>query len=149
MLKNLDPLLHADLLHALRAMGHGDDLVLCDSNFPADGSARGTTLGTPLRLDGVGLARAVRTVLSVMPLDTFVDDSARRMEVVGEPGTVPPVISEAQHEIDQAEGKPWPIGALERFAFYERAKKAYCIIATGEPRFYGNLILKKGVIPPP
>ena len=71
------------------------------------------------------------------------------MEVVGDPDTVLPVQSEVQAEIDQAEGKPWPMGSIERFAFYERAKQAYCVIATGELRFYGCFVFTKGVIPPP
>ena len=70
MLKNLDPLLNADILHALRAMGHGDEVVICDANFPADSVARATALGKLLRMDGVDSARAVRAVLSVLPLDT-------------------------------------------------------------------------------
>ena len=149
MLKNIDPLLNADVLYALRAMGHGDDVVLCDTNFPGDAVARQTVLGRLLRIDGVEAARAARAVLSVLPLDTFVDHAALRMEVVGEPGTVPPVQTEVQAEIDRAEGKPWPMGSIERFVFYERAKQAYCVIQTGERRFYGCFVLKKGVIPPP
>jgi L-fucose mutarotase len=105
MLKNLDPLLNADVLYALRAMGHGDDLVLCDINFPADAVARRTVLGRLLRIDGVSAARAI---LSVLPLDSFVDDAALRMEVVGQPDEVPPVQAEVQGEIDRAEGSPGP-----------------------------------------
>ena len=148
MLKNLDPLLNADVLYALRAMGHGDDLILCDTNFPADSVARQTVLGKLLRIDGVNAARATRAILSVLPLDTFVDDAALRMEIVGQPDEVPPVQVEVQREIDQAEGKSWPMGSIERFAFYERAKQAYCVVATGETRFYGCFLFKKGVIPP-
>ena len=148
MLKGIDPLLNADVLYALRAMGHGDDLVLCDTNFPADSVARQTVLGDLLRIDGVSAARAARAILSAMPLDTFVDDAALRMEIVGRPGEIPPVQTEVQAEIDRAEGRAWPLGSIERFAFYERARKAYCVIATGERRFYGCFIFKKGVIPP-
>ena len=85
MLKGLSPLLNADVLHALRAMGHGDDLIICDSNFPADSIARQTRLGTPLRIENVTAAQAAAAVLSVYPLDTFVDDAAARMEIVGKP----------------------------------------------------------------
>jgi L-fucose mutarotase len=148
MLKNLDPLLNADLLHALRAMGHGDELVLCDTNFPADAVARRTTLGRLLRIDGVDAARAARAILSVLPLDSFVDQPALRMEVVGQPGEIPPVQAELQAEIDRAEGRVWPMGSIERFAFYKRARQAYCVVATGERRFYGCFIFAKGVIPP-
>lgn len=148
MLKGLDPLLSADLLQVLRAMGHGDELTICDANFPADSVARLTTSGKLIRLDGVEVARALRAVLSVLPLDSFVACPAHRMEVVGDPATIPPVMVEAQAEIDRAEGRLRPMGALERFAFYERAKRSYAVVATGEPRFYGNVILTKGVIPP-
>lgn len=148
MLKNIDPLLNAELLYALRAMGHGDDLVICDTNFPADSVARETVLGELLRIDGVSAGEAARAILSVMPLDAFVDEPALRMEIVGKPDEIPPVQAEVQEAIDQAEGKSWPMGSIERFAFYERARKAYCVVATGEGRFYGCFILKKGVIPP-
>jgi L-fucose mutarotase len=148
MLKNIDPLLNADVLCALRAMGHGDALVLCDTNFPADSVARQTALGRLLRIDGVDAPRAARAILSVLPLDTFVDHAAFRMEVVGKPDEVPPVQAEVQREIDRAEGKASPMGSIERFAFYERAQQAYCVIATGERRFYGCFVFQKGVIPP-
>jgi L-fucose mutarotase len=148
MLKNIDPLLNADVLYALRAMGHGDALVLCDTNFPADSVARQTVLGRPLRIDGVDAARAARAILSVLPLDSFVDHAAFRMEVVDKPDEVPAVQAEVQREIDRAEGKASPMGSIERFAFYERARQSYCVIATGERRFYGCFVFQKGVIPP-
>lgn len=148
MLKNIDYRLNADVLQALRAMGHGDDVVLCDTNFPADSVARQTVIGKLLRIDNVTAARAARAVLSVMPLDSFVDKPAGRMEIVGKPNEVPPVQQEVQAEIDRAEGRSWPMGSIERFAFYDLAKKAYCVIQTGETRFYGCFIFKKGVIPP-
>ena len=148
MLKNLDPLLNADLLGALRAMGHGDDIVLCDTNFPADSIARQTVLRRLLRVDNTSAARVARAILSVMPLDAFVEYPAQRMEIVGNPAEVPPVQAEVQAEIDRAEGRSWPMGSIERFAFYERAKRAYCVVATGERRFYGCFVFKKGVIAP-
>jgi L-fucose mutarotase len=153
LLLRIDSALNPDLLYALRAMGHGDELVICDTNFPADAVARQTAYGRLLRIDNVTAARAVRAVLSVMPLDTFVETPAERMEVVGRPDEVPPVQQEMQAEIDLAVRREfgrdtWPMGSLERFAFYERARGAYAILVTGERRFYGNVILKKGVIPP-
>ncbi|GLR86331.1 RbsD/FucU family protein [Bradyrhizobium iriomotense] len=148
MLKSIDPLLNADVLHALRAMGHGDDLVLCDTNFPADSVARQTVLGRLLRIDNVSASRAARAILSVLPLDSFVDKPASRMQVVDQPNEIPQVQREVQAEIDAAEGRPLPLGSVERFAFYELAKKSYCVIQTGERRFYGCFIFKKGVIPP-
>jgi L-fucose mutarotase len=147
MLKSIHPLLNADVLHALRAMGHGDDLILCDTNFPADSVARQTRLGKLLRIDAPA-AVVANAVLSVYPLDSFVDDSAARMEIVGSPGEIPDVQREVQTEIDVAEGKSWPMISIERFAFYERAKKAYCVIQTGERRFYGCFAFRKGVIAP-
>ena len=148
MLKSINPLLNADALYALRAMGHGDDLVLCDANFPADSVARQTVLGRVIRIDGVGTAEAARAILSVLPLDAAVDAPARRMEVAGHPDELPPVQQEMQREIDRAEGKSYPMGSIERFAFYEEARKAYCVIATSERRFYGCFLFKKGVIAP-
>jgi L-fucose mutarotase len=148
MLKSIDPILNADVLYALRAMGHGDDLVLCDTNFPADAVARQTVLGRLLRIDNVTAARAARAVLSVLPLDSFVEKPASRMEIVDQPDEIPPVQLEVQKEIDAAEGRSLSMGSVERFAFYERAKNAYCVIQTGERRFYGCFIFKKGVIAP-
>ena len=147
MLKNIDPALNADVLHALRAMGHGDTLVISDTNFPSDSVAKQTVHGKLLRIDA-SAAEVVRAVLSLYPLDTFVDDSAARMEIVGKPDEIPPVQKEVQKEIDKAEGKAWPMISVERYAFYERAKQAYCVIQTGERRFYGCFAFRKGVVPP-
>ncbi|SAK93244.1 transport protein RbsD/FucU [Caballeronia hypogeia] len=146
MLKNIDPLLNADILYALAAMGHGDEVVICDAHFPADSVARRTVLGRVLRVDGASAPRAVRAVLSVLPLDTFVDDPASRMEIVGDATALPAVQREAQREVDDASGRELPLAPIERFAFYERAKNAYCVIATGEARGYGCFIFKKGVM---
>lgn len=147
MLKHIDPLLNADLLHALRSMGHGDDIVVCDTNFPADSMARQTVYGKLLRIDA-DAGRAVRALLSIMPLDSFVDHPANRMEVSGNPKELLDVHKDVQAEIDRAEGKPWPMGSIERFAFYEAAKKSYCVLQTHERRFYGCFIFKMGVIAP-
>ena len=148
MLKGIDPILNADVLFALRAMGHGDDLIITDTNFPADSVARQTRLGRLLRIENVTAAAAARAILGVYPLDTFVDDAAARMELVDTPDAIPPVQTEVQAEIDAAEGRPWPMIAIERYAFYERAKSAYCVIQTGERRFFGCFAFRKGVIPP-
>jgi L-fucose mutarotase len=83
-----------------------------------------------------------------MPLDSFVDKPALRMEVVGKPNEIPQVQVEVQKEIDAAEGRAWPMGSIERMAFYVQAKKAYCVVQTGERRFYGCFVFKKGVVPP-
>ena len=148
MLKGIDPRLNADVLYALRAMGHGDYLVLSDTNFPSDSVAKETKVRRLLRMDNLTSAEAAEAILSVMPLDTFIDNAAERMEIVGKPKEIPPVQKEVQKVIDKAEGKSWPLKSIERFAFYERAKKAYCVIQTGERRFYGCFVLTKGVIPP-
>jgi L-fucose mutarotase len=148
MLKGIDNRLNADVLGALRAMGHGDVLIISDTNFPADSIARQTTLGTLLRMENLTAGQAATAVLSVLPLDTFVDDFAGRMEIVGDPATVPPVQAEVQAAIDHAEGKPRPMISIERFAFYDMAKTAYAVIQTGERRFYGCFMFRKGVIPP-
>ena len=147
MLKNIDPLLNAEVLQVLRAMGHGDDLVICDTNFPAASVAAETVSGELLHIDRPA-AEVVRAVLSVMPIDTFVDDAAARMEVVGEPGTILPVMEEVQHEVDAANGTPLRMIGVERFTFYDRAKKAYAVIQTHERRFYGCFAFRKGVIGP-
>ncbi|WP_299596339.1 RbsD/FucU domain-containing protein [uncultured Tateyamaria sp.] len=145
MLKGIDPILNAGVLYALRAMGHGDDLIIADTNFPSDSVARETVLGEVLRIDRPAAA-VVRAVLSVYPIDTFVDDAAARMEVVGEPDTILPVMEEVQAEVSAVEG-PTLLG-IERYAFYERAKQAYAVIQTGERRFYGCFALRKGVVGP-
>jgi L-fucose mutarotase len=143
MLKGLDPLLGADLLHALRSMGHGDDLVIVDANFPA------ATMGRRvIPMDGVSATRALEAVLSVMPLDDFVDEPCARMQVVDDPDAVPEICKEFQAIIDRAEGKRFRLAAIERFAFYERARQAFAVVATGETRLYGNVLLKMGVVRP-
>ncbi|MDT8856594.1 RbsD/FucU family protein [Paracoccaceae bacterium Fryx2] len=148
MLKTLDNRLNADVLHALRAMGHGDTLVIADANFPADAIARRTVLGKLLRMDNLTAAEAVQAVLSLLPLDTFTDDFAGRMQVVGAPSDIPAVQAEVQARIDAAEGRPRPMTGIERFDFYDRARAAYAVIQTGERRFYGCFIFRKGVIAP-
>ena len=147
MLKGLDPLLNAEVLHALCAMGHGDDLILCDTNFPAESVARDSMWGELLRID-MPAPRVARAVLSVYPLDSFVDDAAATMQVGDDPSANPPVHQEVQAEIDAAEGKSGPLLPIDRFAFYDRSRAAFAVIQTQETRFYGNFALRKGVIPP-
>jgi L-fucose mutarotase len=143
MLKGIDPLLHADLLHVLRAMGHGDELAIVDANFPA------TTMGRRVvRMDGVSATRALEAVLSVLPLDDFVEAPCTRMEVVGDPDAVPEICAAFQAIVDRSESRHLELARLERFAFYARAREAFALIQTGETRLYGNLLVKKGVIRP-
>ena len=148
MLKGIDNRLNAEVLACLRAMGHGDVLIVADTNFPSDSVARATVTGQLLRMENLTSAEAVQAILSVLPLDTFVDDFAGRMEIVGDPTSIPPVQAEVQAEIDRAEGKPRPMISIERFAFYDMAREAYAVIQTGERRFYGCFMFHKGVIPP-
>ena len=146
MLKGIDPLLNANVLGVLRAMGHGDDLIITDTNFPSDSVARQTVYGSLLRIDA-SAADVVQAVLSVMPIDTFVDDAAARMEVVDEPKTILPVMTDVQDKVSAVDG-PNRMLPIERFSFYDRAKNAYAIIQTGERRFYGCFAFRKGVIGP-
>lgn len=140
MLLGLDPLLSPDLLHALAAMGHGDRIVLVDANYPA---TRGRRL---IAMPGIDVVRALKAVLSVLPCDSFVPDPAAIMQVVGDPHAIPPVVAE-MNTILGARG--WPAAAgIERHAFYAAAESAYAIVQTGERRFYGNILLTKGVVPP-
>jgi L-fucose mutarotase len=142
MLKGIDPALGPDLLAILRAMGHGDEIVIADSNFPAASTARRL-----VRADGISGTRLARAIAAIMPIDDFVPNAAFTMAVVGKPDEVPPIVNEFA-TILKAAGYKGAIEPIERFAFYERAAKAYAIVATGEQRLYANLILKKGVVPP-
>ncbi len=147
MLKGINPLLNAEVLYVLRSMGHGDDLIIADTNFPGESIAKLTGHGKLLRIDR-DAAEVVNAVLSVYPLDTFVDDAAARMEVVGSPDEIMEVQTEVQAEINSANGTPLPMSSIERYAFYERAKQAYAVIQTHERRFYGCFAFRKGVVPP-
>ena len=147
MLKGIDHRLNADVLYALRAMGHGDMLILSDTNFPSDSIAQMTVHGELLRMENLTAGEAARAILSVMPLDTFVDDFAGRMQVVGEPDAVPDVQAEVQEAI-AATGEARAMVGIERFAFYDLAREAYAVIQTGERRFYGCIMLRKGVVGP-
>lgn len=141
MLKNIHPLLNADLLHMLRSMGHGDELALVDRNFPAVTNAQRL-----VRLDGVNVIETTQAVLSVYPVDDFVSPPAFRMEVVGEPDNVTPMQQAFKQALDAAEGRDVALAGIERFAFYERARRAFGIVATSEDRPYGCFILIKGVV---
>ena len=142
MLKGLDPLLGPELLATLRAMGHADEVAVVDANFPAAANARRL-----IRAEGASATLMVKAILSVLPLEQFEPAAAFRMAVDGSPDDIPPIIDEFASLLKSV-GYEGPIGALERFAFYERARAAYAIVSTGERRYWGNLILKKGAIPP-
>lgn len=142
MLFGIDPILGPDLLHTLRAMGHGDEIVIADANFPSVSNAKRL-----IRVDAADAVRVADAILSLMPLDTFVDNAAFVMQVVGKPKESPPIYGLFQETID-ARQKGFKLGRIERFKFYERARNAFAIVTTGERRFYGNLMLVKGVVPP-
>ena len=146
MLKGIPPRLSADIVHALMLMGDGDDLVICDVNHPAATIAAETTYGRLIDMAGCDIPTATRAILRLMPLDTFVPAPVSRMQVVGNPDAVVPVFGRMQAVIDAAEGRPVQMQALERFAFYEAAKRAFCIIRTADSGPYGCFILKKGVV---
>lgn len=145
MLKGLDPLLSADLLHALRAMGHGDVIVLVDANFPARSVARTTTMGTALSV-AASLPSVARSILSVLPLDTFEPGAVRRMEVVGAPLDVPAVQREVLALVEDAAAENNDVRGYDRHAFYDMAGGAFVIVQTAERRLYGCMAFVKGVI---
>jgi L-fucose mutarotase len=145
MLKGIDPALNAELLYALMLMGHGDQLVLCDINHPAQTIAKQTTYGRLIDVSGCGLARAAQAVLTLFPLDTFVEAPVKRMQVVGDPDGQVPIFAAMQAVVDRSEGRAVPIEPLERFAFYESAKKSFAIVRTSDPGPYGCFIFSKGV----
>jgi len=142
MLKGIDPVLGPKMLGILRAMGHEDEICIADANFPSTSNARRV-----VRADGVTATRLVRAIAEVMPIDDFVEAAAFSMEATGKPGEVPPIIGEFAAILKDA-GYNGPIQALDRFAFYDRAARCYAIVASGEERLWGNLILKKGWLPP-
>ncbi len=138
MLKLIDPLLTGSLLAILADMGHGDDLVIVDANYPAQAA------GVPvLDFPGVSATRMAEAVLSLLPLDDFVDKPATVMQA---PHETPAIFGEFETIIAAADGRRIAVEAIERFAFYERARRSFAIIRTGERRLYGNIIFKKGVI---
>ncbi|MDJ0971185.1 MAG: RbsD/FucU domain-containing protein [Kiloniellales bacterium] len=146
MLKGVPPIVGAELLWVLESMGHGDDLVLVDRNFPADSVARHSATGKLIRLDGVDCTQAARAILALYPLDSFVETPIQRMEVVGEPETLLEVHQEVLAVAREAEGSDVAMGSIERHAFYAEARKGYAVVQTTEARPYGCFLLKKGVI---
>jgi L-fucose mutarotase len=144
MLIGIDPLLGPELLSHLRSMGHGDYLVIADANFPAASVAKRL-----VRSEGTTTPQMLAAVLSILPLDTFTDSAVCVMEMVDTPGAFAPITEEFRRVVAERAGQKFSkIVGLERFAFYERAHQAYAIIATGERRLYGNIILQKGIIAP-
>lgn len=143
MLKNVNPILNADLLYALRQMGHGDEIAIVDVNYPAHSAGPRV-----IHVDGVNAPRTLDAVLTVMPLDDFNSDACWRMQVVDKPNEEQPIFAEFREVITRREGEKFKLASLERNAFYARAAKCFAIVATGERRLYGNVILKMGVVKP-
>jgi L-fucose mutarotase len=144
MLKNIDPVLSPELLATLRAMGHGDELAIVDANYPAVSSGRPV-----IRMDGVPSAtRILEAVLSLMPLDEFVPCAAFHMQVVDDPTAQIPIFAEFRALLARYEPTMAELEGIERYAFYERVKGCFAVVATGERRLYGNLVLKKGIVRP-
>lgn len=143
MLKNIPAILSPELLKVLCEMGHGDELIVADGNFPAESVGRNAKV---IRLDGHGVSEVLDAVLTLIPLDKYTEKPAALMEVVpGDP--IVPVIWDEYRAILAKHGEnPDAVENVERFAFYERAKQAYAIIATGETAVYANILLKKGVV---
>ncbi|AKR57042.1 hypothetical protein XM25_14820 [Devosia sp. H5989] len=142
MLKGIPPVLGPDLLHILRAMGHGDEIAIVDANYPAE--AAGPEV---VRLDGHTATDILEAILTLMPLDDFVDDAVFGMQVVGEPDKRMPVMEEFDAIVAHYE-PGMKLKLVERFAFYDRVESAFAIVQTGERRLYGNILLKKGIIRP-
>ena len=146
MLKHVDPIISAELLHVLMLMGHGDDIVVCDINHPAATIAKETTYGKLIGITGCKIPALTKAILSLMPLDSFVDQPVMRMRVVGNPSGVVPIFAEMQKMLDECEGKPVSMGAYDRFDFYAAAKASFAIVRTSDPGPYGCFIIRKGVI---
>lgn len=140
MLKGISPLISPELLKVLCEMGHGDEIVLADANFPSE-----TTGKRVIRADGISATELLDAILKLVPLDTYEEERFVLMDVVkGDP--VVPTIWEDYKDVLAKYEPDTPVTYMERFAYYERAKEAYCVVATGETAQYANIILKKGVV---
>ena len=144
MLKGISPLISPELLKALAQMGHGDELVIADGNFPCHSVGKNSIV---IRADGHGVPEILDAVLKLIPLDTYTEKPVALMEVVtGDTCGTPEIWQTYEEILNKYEPDHHEIDYTERFAFYERAEKAYLIIATGEKAIYANILLKKGVV---
>ena len=142
MLKNIPAILSPELLKTLMEMGHGDEIVIGDGNFPAASYAKRL-----VRCDGHGVPEVLDAILTLFPLDAYAEHQVALMEVVkGDTVPTPVIWDEYRKVVNKHESVNNKIEFMERFAFYERAKEAYAIVATGESAIYANIILKKGVV---
>ena len=144
MLKGIPPIVSPELLKALCEMGHGDELIIADGNFPSQSIGKNAIV---IRADGHGATDILDAVLKLIPLDQYVEKPIALMEIVpGDTCPTPEIWGEYQSVLHKYEPENSNIEMMERFAFYERAKNAYLIIATGETAIYANVLLKKGVV---
>lgn len=144
MLKGISPVISPELLKALAEMGHGDELVIADGNFPCHSVGKNSVV---IRADGHGVPEILDAVLKLIPLDTYTEKPVALMEVVkGDTCSTPEIWKVYDELLTKHEPSHHDIEYTERFAFYERAKNAYLIIATGEKAIYANILLKKGVV---
>ena len=143
MLKVVPSVLSPQLLKVLAEMGHGDEIVIADGNFPAESMGKNAVV---VRADGHGVPEILDAVLQMMPLDQYVPHPAALMEVVPGDKCIPVIWNQYRSILEKRREDPSAVEMMERFAFYERAKKAYAIVATGETAIYANILLKKGVV---
>ena len=143
MLKGIPARISPELMYTLMKMGHGDELVLADGNFPADSIARRI-----VRADGLSVPDVLEAILPFFPLDTYVEAAAFVMEPVPGDPPKPPIWKKFKQLLDASEGKSIRLELVARSIFYEQARRAYAVVATSETALYANLILKKGVVVP-
>lgn len=143
MLKGVPSVLSPQLLKVLAEMGHGDEIVIADGNFPAESMGKNAVV---VRADGHGVPEILDAVLQMMPMDQYVPHPAALMEVVPGDKCIPVIWNQYRSILEKRREDPSAVEMMERFAFYERAKKAYAIVATGETAIYANILLKKGVV---
>ena len=143
MLKNVPSILSPELLKVLCEMGHGDELVIADGNFPAESVGKDAVV---VRADGHGVTEILDAVLTLIPLDKYTEKPAALMAVTPGDPIKPTIWNDYRAVLAKHGENPEAIEMTERFAFYERAKKAYAIVATGETAVYANILLKKGVV---
>jgi len=148
MLKLIDNRLNADVLYTLQKMGHGDVLIIVDANFPSDSISKSTISGRVLPMENLTAPEAIDAILTLLPLDTFVDDFAGRMQVDGQPEYLPPVQQEVAEIVKKHDGHDRDMISIERQTFYDVARHSYAIVHTSETRLFGCFILRKGVIFP-
>ena len=144
MLKKIPKILSPELLKVLCEMGHSDRIVIADGNFPAESMGKNAIV---IRMDGHGIPEILEAILELFPLDTYVEHPVNLMQVMPGDTVETPIWDVYQEIISRFDNrKEKAIGQIERFAFYEEAKKAYAIIATGESALYANILLQKGVV---